>query len=148
MANRRKDITNFIIDNIKLIDGNSSPLGFYMFIVNLFNNVIRGFKFLDEINDFPYITVTPGLEVWNYNSQGLVETSLPLNLRIYVKEENPQSALEDLFQDIEHIIYNLPDRPDLGIQDITIDSSSTDEGLIEPYGMGEILLIIRYILER
>lgn len=149
MANRRKDITNNIITNLKLINGGVSTFdATFIYSVNIFNNAFRGFKFIDEINDFPYLTVTAGKEFWNYGSQGLVEAGLPLNIRLYEKDEIPQNKIEDLSKDIEHIIYHLPDNPSLGIQDITIDSISTDEGLLEPFGMGEILLEIRYILER
>ena len=51
-----------------------------------------------------------------------------------------------LVQDIEHVIYSLEDKSDIGIQDIIIDNISTDEGLAHPYGLAEIELTTVYRL--
>ena len=72
---------------------------------------------------------------------------LDVTIRAYVYgEDNSQSLADDLVQDIEHVIYSLEDKSDIGIQDIIIDNVSTDEGLAHPYGLAEIeLTTVRYL---
>ena len=147
MSNLRKEIADLLITNLKLINGGVS--GFdatYTYSTNVFNNVVRGFKFIDEINDFPYITIQAGVETRNYNTSGIREAELPVTLRFYIRDEKSQDFLENLSQDIEHVIYEIKPNNDLEIKDITIESISSDEGLFTPYGIGEILLTVLYIL--
>ena len=74
--------------------------------------------------------------------------TLDVTIRAYVYgEDNSQSLADDLIQDIEHVIYSLGDNPDKGVQDIIIDSITVDEGLVEPYGLAEVILQIAYRLE-
>ena len=50
MASRRKEIIEFLVTQVKEIDGAAS--GFdssYTYNVNVFNNVFRKLKFLDEM---------------------------------------------------------------------------------------------------
>ena len=149
MASRRKEIIEFLVTQVKEIDGAAS--GFdssYTYNVNVFNNVFRKLKFLDEINDFPGIYISAGTENRDFNSQNLTTATLDATIRIYVYgEDDAQSQVDDLLQDVEHVIYNLGENPDKGILDITISNISTDEGLVTPYGLGEIELEILYILE-
>jgi len=58
-----------------------------------------------------------------------------------------QSLVDDITQDIEHVIYSIGDNPDKGILDITIDSITSDEGLATPYGLAEVELTIVYRLD-
>ena len=57
-----------------------------------------------------------------------------------------QDEIDNLIQDIEHVIYRIGDNSDKGIQEISISSISVDEGLFSPYGLGEIEITIDYIL--
>lgn len=143
----RNQIVTRIMDNVKLINGGISSFdSSYTYSSNLFNNVYRGFKFFDSINDFPSVYVAGGREERIYNSDGFTEADLPVALRIYHKSSDVQNDVQDIIDDIEHVIYSLTDNPILGIEDITIDTTSTDEGLLEPYGFGEILITVRYVL--
>ena len=104
-------------------------------------------RHLDLIH--PILTMlSAGTENRDFNSQNLTTATLDATIRIYVYgEDDAQSQVDDLLQDVEHVIYNLGDNPDKGILDITISHISTDEGLVTPYGLGEIELEILYILE-
>lgn len=147
MPNLRKEVADLLIDNLKLIDGNISSFdNSYTYSADVANNVFRGFKFIDEINDFPYITTQMGVELRNYNTDGLREAELPVIIRFYVRDENSQQTLESLSQDIEHVIYELQPNTNLEMKDITIESISSDEGLFTPYGIGEILINVSYVL--
>ena len=148
-TNRRSEIVDFLITNLKNIDGGTSNYSAsYTFNVNLFNNVFRGVKFLDEVNDFPAIYLAAGAENREFESLSLTVATLDVTIRAYVYgEDNSQSLADDLIQDIEHVIYSLEDNPDKGVQDIIIDSITVDEGLVEPYGLAEVILQIAYRLE-
>ena len=149
MASRRKEIIEFLVTQLKEIDGQTSGFSAsYTYGNNLFNNVFRKLKFLDEVNDFPAIYLSAGTEIRDFNSKNLTLASLDATIRAYVfGEDNSQDLSDSLVQDIEHVIYSLGDNPDKGILDITIDNISTDEGLAIPYGLAEIELTIVYRLD-
>ncbi len=149
MASRRSEIVDFLVTSLKNIDGASSNYdASYTYTQNLFNNVYRKIKFLDEVNDFPALYLSAGTEIRDFNSLSLTVATLDVTIRAYVYgEDNSQSLADDLVQDIEHVIYSLGDNPDKGILDITIDSISIDEGLAAPYGLAEVELTVVYRLE-
>lgn len=149
MASRRKEIIEFLVTQLKEIDGQTSGFSAsYTYGNNLFNNVFRKLKFLDEVNDFPAIYLSAGTEIRDFNSKNLTLASLDATIRAYVfGEDNSQDLSDSLVQDIEHVIYSLGDNPDKGILDITIDNISTDEGLATPYGIAEVELTIVYRLD-
>ena len=149
MASRRKEIVEFLVTQLKEIDGQTSGFSAsYTYGNNLFNNVFRKLKFLDEVNDFPAIYISAGTEIRDFNSKNLTLASLDATIRAYVfGEDNSQALSDSLVQDIEHVIYSLGDNPDKGILDITIDNISTDEGLATPYGIAEVELTIVYRLD-
>ena len=149
MASRRKEIVEFLTTQLKEIDGQTSGFSAsYTYGNNLFNNVFRKLKFLDEVNDFPAIYISAGTEIRDFNSKNLTLARLDATIRAYVfGEDNSQDLSDSLVQDIEHVIYSLGDNPDKGILDITIDNISTDEGLATPYGIAEVELTIVYRLD-
>ena len=147
--NRRTEIVTFLLERLKEIDGEVSPFdNNYEFNLNVFNNVFREVKYLDEVNDFPSVYIAAGTETRNFESQNLTVATLEVTIRIYVYgEDNSQSLTDDLIEDIEHIVYTLGDNPEKGILDIKIDNITADEGLAKPYGVGEVELSIVYRLE-
>lgn len=149
-TNRRSEIVDdILIVELKKIDGGTSTFdSTYTYNTNLFNNVFRGVKYLDEVNDFPAIYLAAGTEIRDFESLSLTVATLDVTIRAYVYgEDNSQSLADDLIQDIEHVIYSLGDNPDKGVLDITINSITVDEGLVEPYGLAEVILQIAYRLE-
>jgi len=146
---RRTDIIDFLVSNLKEIDGQQS--GFdssYTYTTNLFNNVYRKIKFLDEVNDFPALYLNAGTEIRDFNTKSLTVATLDVTIRAYVYgEDDSQTKADELVQDIEHVIYNLAGSPEKGILNIQIDNVSTDEGLAEPLGLAEIVLTVEYRLE-
>ena len=149
-TNRRSQIVDdILIPELKKINGGTSTFdSSYTYNTNLFNNVFRGVKFLDEVNDFPAIYLAAGTEIRDFESLSLTVATLDVTIRAYVYgEDNSQSLADDLLEDIEHVIYSLEDSPTKGIQDITIESITVDEGLVEPYGLAEVNLQITYRLE-
>lgn len=149
MASRRKEIVEFLVTELKKIDGQTSTFNVsYTYSNNLFNNVFRKLKFLDEVNDFPALYVSAGTEIRDFESKSLTVATLDVTIRAYVfGEDNSQSLSDSLVQDIEHVVYSIGDNPDKGILDITIDNISTDEGLVTPYGLAEVQLTTVYRLD-
>lgn len=147
--NRRTEIVQYLVSRLKQINGGISPYdNNYAFKHNVFNNVFRQVRFLDEVNDFPSIYLSAGTEIRNFQSENLTVASLTVIIRAYVYgEDNSQSLADDLVQDIEHIIYTIGDNPEMGILDITIENITEDEGLSFPYGIAEIELSVVYRLE-
>jgi ferredoxin-fold anticodon binding domain-containing protein len=147
--NRRTEIVQFLVSILKEIDGGVSPYDTsYQFNQNVFNNVYRKIKFLDEVNDFPSIYLSAGTEIRNFQSENLTVATLTVTIRAYVYgEDNSQQIADDLVQDIEHVIYNIGSNPEMGILDITIENITQDEGLSFPYGIADVELSVVYRLE-
>ena len=108
-------------------------------------------KFWDEVNNFPCIYVVPGSETREYQPSSFAWAFLGVSLKVYVKGEDPQQQLEDLMEDIEKVIdanrqLSFPDASPGMTTEIDITSITTDEGLLDPFGVGEINLMVRYPL--
>ena len=145
---RRRQIANFIVDELKKINGSTSTFNAsYTYNTDVSNNVFRRLKFIDEVNDFPSIYVNAGRDIRDYSSVGLTSSDLAIILRCYTKDEDPVDISESLLEDVEHILYNVETGTDKGIQQIEISSISTDQGLTAPFGIGEVSLLVRYDLE-
>jgi hypothetical protein len=143
-TSRRRDIANFLVGELKKIDGGVSTFdSSYTYQVNLFDNVFRRLKFLDEINDFPSVYLQAGSEDRVYDSKGLTTSTLDIMIRVYVQTENAVEELESTMQDIEFVIYNM-DTEKYGMMDVQVSTMSTDEGLLDPYGIGEVGVTVQY----
>lgn len=144
-TSRRMAIVSALEDKLKLINGNSP------YRTNLFNNVLPRLKFWDEVEDFPAVHVSAGTETRQYQGGGYKDRYLTLTIRVYVKEENAVFALEKLFEDIETVIEQNSSLPYVdqdgnaqSVHQITIVSIDSDEGALEPLGVGEIICEVRY----
>ena len=142
----RKKIAEALVEKVKQIDG-SHP-----FAINLFNNVASKMVFLDEIEQYPKVCIVAGDEEREYQPGGFKWRFLTLTIRAYVENaEDAQEELSLLLEDIERIIdendglvYDDTVDPNLRTTSITVDSISTDEGVIAPLGIGEMVVTIRY----
>ena len=143
---KRRKIVDALVDKIKLINGQ------HPYNSNLFNNVSGQLKFLDEIEEFPKVCVIAGDEVREYQTAGFKWRFLTLSIRAYVRsEDDAQEELATLFEDIEKIVdendalvYDTSVVPNGTTTSMTIDSLTTDEGVIAPLGIGEMLVTVRY----
>jgi hypothetical protein len=142
---RRMGIVKAIEDKLKTINGNSP------FRSNLYNNVLPRLKFWDEVSDFPAVHVSAGAETREYQGGGYKDRFLTVTIRVYVQEENAIFALEKLFEDIESVLeqnsrleYKDQDNNSQYTHQITIVSIDSDEGALEPLGVGEIICEVRY----
>ena len=144
-STRRLGIINALVEKLKAIDGNGE------FNTNVYGNVSPRLKFWDEVNQFPAIHLNAGSESRVYQAGGFKDRFLSVSIRVYVEAEDAVEALEELLEDIETVIeanssLEYKDRRGLNnsTHQITIVSIDTDEGVLEPLGVGEILLEVRY----
>jgi len=142
----RKKICDALVEQIKEIDGN------YPYNSNVFNNAHSGMVFLDQIQEFPKVCVVPGDETREYQPNEFKWRFLSLDIRVYVEDqEDPQEVLALLMEDIERVIdsndvltYDDTVSPNLTTTSLTLQSLSTDEGVLTPLGIGEIAITCRY----
>jgi hypothetical protein len=140
----RTKIAKALAEKLKLIDGSTG------YTTNLFNNAYPKLKFWDEVSDFPAVYMSTGSETRDYLPGGFKWAFLGISLKVYVKGEDPAQQLEDLLEDVEKIIdtnrtlvYDA-DKPGAQTTEILINSIVTDEGLLEPYGVGEVNITVQY----
>lgn len=142
---RRQGIVNALVDKLKQIDGSGANH------TNLADNVSPRLKFWDEVEEFPAVHLNAGMETREYLTGGVKNRFLTITCRCYVNEEDAVDALDALLEDVETVLednagltYTDKLGADAAIQQITIISIETDEGVLEPLGVGEIALEVRY----
>ena len=142
---RRQSIVNALVVKLKTINGTGA------FLTNVNDNVHPRLKFWDEVDDFPAIHLNAGSETREYLGQGDKFRFLSLTFRCYVKEDDAVLALEELMEDVETVIEDnnpITYTTGLGVStttiQTTINSIDTDEGVMEPFGIGEIICTVQY----
>ena len=115
------------------------------------DNVHPRLKFWDEVDDFPAIHLNAGSETREYQGGGFKDRFLAVTVRCYVNEEDAVDALDKLLEDVETVLednsrldYTNRQGGTDTTQQITIVSIDTDEGVLEPLGVGEMLIEVRY----
>lgn len=148
---QRTDILDLLVTELKRIDKSidtrAIPRTPYTYKSNVFGNVEKKFQFLDEINDFPYITFMVTSENREHIGAGIKYGIINISVRGYVYEENALNAADDLLEDIDFIINSisyLSEACDIGLEEMKVLTAGTDEGLFEPYGICEITAEARY----
>ena len=141
---RRTSIVKALAETLKVIDGTNS------FKSNIFGSAHPLLRFWDECNSFPSVYVVAGSESREYMPSAFAWGFLGVSLKVYTKGEDALQLLEDLLEDIENVIDSLTGRliydatNNYETSEISITSITTDEGLLAPYGVGEINLLVRY----
>lgn len=140
MSNRSKITT-------ALVDLFNTNLNGARYSANIYRKAENKLRFWDEINQHPYVSVTAGSEYRQYLPANFKWGFLTVTIRVYVKEQNPQERLEEIFEDMEtlldannELLYDDPKTT----EEISILSIVTDEGVLHPLGVGEMQLQIRY----
>lgn len=144
-TSRRANIVNALVEQFKQINGSGQM------VTDVSDNVHPFLKFWDEIEDFPAIHLNAGSEAREYQGGGFKDRFLTITVRCYVNEENAQDALNALMEDVETVVeensrLQYQDRLNAThfTQQITVISIDTDEGVLEPLGVGEMLIEVRY----
>ena len=142
---RRASILKALAAKIAEIDGTGK------FKTNLSGNAIPKLVFWDQCYDFPCVYMSPGTESREYMPSAFTWAYLNISLKLYCKGEYSQQQLEDLLEDVEHVIdanrvlvYDTTNNYET--TEMLISSITTDEGLLAPYAIGEINLQVRYAI--
>lgn len=142
---KRTSIVKALAEKLKGIDG-SSP-----YTTNIYGNAYPKLVFWDAVQDMPAIYVVAGSEQREYLPSAFTWGFLGVSLKVYCRGEDSQQQLENLLEDIETcidanrvLVYDA----DKGHEttEILIQSIITDEGLLDPYAVGEINLQVRYAI--
>lgn len=144
-VSQRASILNALAEKFNQIDGTGD------YLTDIANNAHPKLLFWDEITEYPAVHMAIGPERREYQGGGYKDRFLSVTVRCYVKEEDSLMALERLLQDLETVIeqngrlaYQDAQGGVQSTQDILILSIDTDEGVLAPLGVGEILLQVRY----
>ena len=144
-TSRRIAIVDALVEKLEEIDGSGN------YRTDLNGNVSRRLRFWDEVDEFPAIHVSAGSETREYLGAQNKTRFMNLTLRCYVNDENSVEALEGLMEDVETVLdthsrLRYVDRKyDFQYtQLISVLSLDTDEGALEPLGVGEIVCEVRY----
>ena len=144
ISTRRSQILNALVDKLKDIDGSGD------YRTNLAKQVFPTMKFWDEIDTFPAVHLSAGTETREYYGGGQKWRFLQITLRGYVNQEDPIEGLCLLLEDIEYVLDEHPQFTYLdsygtaGVAQITVLSIDTDEGVLAPLGIGEMIIEVRY----
>ena len=144
-STRRRAIVEAISEKLEQINGNAP---FRTSVAK----VERRLKFWDEVNEFPTIHVGAGSETREYDGGGFRFRFLQLTIRCYVSDDDDVIlALEELLEDVESILeendplqYTDSTGASQFTAQTTIGAVTTDEGVLEPLGVGEITIEVRY----
>ena len=144
-ASRRKRIVDALVTKLRTINGQGA------FLTDVGENVHPRMKFWDEVEEFPALHLNAGSETREYQSAGIRDRFLSVTIRCYVQNEEAQEELNELMEDVETVIednsrleYTDKANNVYYTQQITVISIDTDEGVLEPLGVGEILVEVRY----
>lgn len=142
---RRTAIVNSLVDKLEKINGSGD------FLTDVYGNVSPRLKFWDEVDTFPAIHLNAGSETREYQGDGYRDRYLNITIRLYVSEEDAVEALDRLIEDVETVIetnsrleYTDKQGNTQYTHDILVISIDTDEGVLEPLGVGEILVQVHY----
>ena len=142
---RRLGIVSALVDKLKTINGAGT------FLTDLGENVSPRLKFWDEVEEFPAVHLNAGSETREYQGGGYKDRFLSVTVRCYVQDEDSVLALDELLEDVETVLETnsrLAYKDRTGTtqytQQITIVSVDTDEGVLEPLGVGELQIEVRY----
>ena len=143
-STRRSQILEALVTKFKAING----AGDYR--TNLANQVFPAMKFWDEISTYPAVHLSAGTETREYYGSNNRWRFLTVTIRAYVNQEDPTEALCLLLEDIEYVLDNnlsitySDSYGSASTAQQTIISIDTDEGVLAPLGIGEMIIEVRY----
>ena len=144
ISTRRSQILDALVVKLKDINGTGD------YRTTLSNQVFPQMKFWDEISTYPAVHLSAGSETREYYGGGNKWRFLTVTIRAYVNQEDPTEALGLLLEDIEYVLDNHNQMTysdsygSAGVAQMTVVSLDTDEGVLAPLGIGEMIIEVRY----
>ena len=143
-STRRSQILDALVEKFKAINGTGD------YRTQLSNQVFPTMKFWDEISTYPAVHLSAGTETREYYGSNSRWRFLTITIRAYVNQEDPVEALCLLLEDLEYVLDNnlsisySDSYGSGGTAQQTILSNDTDEGVLAPLGIGEMIIEVRY----
>ena len=108
----------------------------------------KQYKYLDEVNDFPSITFVARGEIRDHRGDGAKLATLQIDLRLY-EYDRDIAQLDLRVRELEDQIdtFAAAQRA-LGVEIVQVVTVGTDEGLMRPYQVGDLQILITYEVER
>ena len=147
------DIVTNLIAHMNLIAGQEHsvpgcPFSPYTYKNNLFGNATDQFKFLENINDFPTVSLfQTSAEFRHPQGSGEVYGTANFLARCYFMASENEEQADDFIEDLQYNINSFKytqSNPDL--VDLRIQAVSSDEKMLDPYGIVEVSIILVYRL--
>lgn len=113
------------------------------------NNVYKRYLYLDDINDWPTITMMPQIEGRVHRGANRRQGIFTIFIRAYVYSEDDALGTAETFgnQVYDAIETFAASYRNLEVEEARIVEFRTDEGLFHPYGMADITLQVVYDVE-
>ena len=143
-STRRSQILDALVEKFKAINGTGD------YRTQLSNQVFPTMKFWDEISTYPAVHLSAGTETREYYGSNSRWRFLTITIRAYVNQEDPVEALCLLLEDLEYVLDNnlsisySDSYGSGGTAQQTILSIDTDEGVLAPLGIGELIIEVQY----
>ena len=141
MATKRVAIRNAVADLLK------TQLNGITYQSNIYNNVLLRQVFWDALEDYPTLAVVNGTERTEYMPGAFKWKYLNIMVKVFTKVDDDGDMMEQLLVDIESILdanNSLEYAPGKTTELISLLTTDTDEGLLYPYAVGEISLLVQY----
>ena len=112
------------------------------------DNITRNYHVLDEVNDFPAITMIPQNEIRDHRGAGRKIATLSLQIRAYAFDGDGSEIIgvtENLAEEIEEAIDTFANsNRQFEVEECRVTALRTDEGLFSPYGIADLEAQIVY----
>lgn len=146
-------LLNSLVDHIKLINGqthivNGCPFSPYTYKTNVFNNVTEDFKFLENINDFPTVSFfQTSVEHRIEQGSGEIYGAVNYIVRCYFMASDNDEQADDFIEDLQFSINSFKyTQTNTDLVDLKILAVSSDEKILDPYGIAEVSIALVYRL--
>lgn len=141
MATNRVSIRNSLVTLLKdQLDGTN-------YTSNCYNTVVAKQVFWDELTSYPTIAVVNGSEKTEYQPGGFTWKYLNILIKTFHKIDDEGAQLEQMLEDIENILdanNDLEYSSGETVEQLSLLSVDTDEGLLYPFSVSEISILVQY----
>ena len=137
---------NLIAEQTHEVSG--CPYSPYTYKTNLYGNATDQFRYLENINDFPTVSLfQTSSEQRHPKGGGEVYATASFMIRCYFMASENQEQADDFIEDLQYSINSFKyTQSNQDLVDLKIQAVSSDEKTLEPYGIVEITLILAYRL--
>ena len=118
-------------------------------LINDVAEVSKRYLYMDEINDFPYITFVARKEARLHRGDNRRLATIQVDLRVYIYDRDIDD-LDLIVRKIEDAILTFGDTAAAisnGVEESQTVTVDGDEGLMRPYQVGDIQILITYDVE-